>query len=78
MTSSCEHGKTVTLVPASTNATPVVPFLSGNSQNSLPMLLQLLSQASSNTPPVTAVTNRNPLVSVNTPEMPKLSFNSTH
>jgi len=45
VTSSCEHSKTVMLVPASTNATPVVPLLSGNSQNSLPILLQLLCQA---------------------------------
>jgi len=37
VTSSCEHGKTVALVPASTNAAPVVPLLSGTSQNSLPM-----------------------------------------
>ena len=39
------------------------------------MLLQLLSQVSNTTPPVTAVANRNPLVSVNKPETPKLSFN---
>ena len=44
-TTNAEHSKTVMLVPASTNATPVVPLLSGNSQNSLPILLQLLCQA---------------------------------
>ena len=46
---SSEHGKTVT-VPVSNNA-PVVPQETHHlaTQNSLPMLLQLLSQASRNT-----------------------------
>ena len=71
---SSEHGKTVT-VPVSNNAPVVPPRNPPPTQNSLPMLLQLLSQASRNTPPVTAITSRSPLVPVNTPVKPTLSFN---
>jgi len=68
---SSEHCKTVLLMPASTSSS-VVPLLSGrNSQNSLPRLLQLLSQASNNTviPPVPPIASRIPLVPVSKPKL---------
>ena len=92
---SSEHGKTVT-VPVSNNAPVVPPRNPPPTQNSLPMLLQLLSQASRNIvsrrPTLKRgsgaarlheillqsqmlATSRSPLVPVNIPVKPTLSFN---